>query len=158
MATNKNLHYYIDKKLIENGYWNFDDKEKKEMVDMFLMEHVSEELKKRGIINIPKDDDAVDLFELLYLATPLNEKEELAHEYTHYALAIIGSLQGCGVIWLIEKDEDLKKDVKLCIKNDKLDRIVSHDETDPFIIFSSVYDYLKTGALDKSKQKKYEIS
>lgn len=158
MVNKKNLNYCIDKKLIENGYWAFDDEEKKDMVDMVLASHISEELSKNGVTFIPKDDDTVDLFELLYMSTPVNKRLDLAHEYTHYSLAIIGSLQGYSVVWFVENDKDLINEPKLCIKDDKLDRIVTHDETDPFKIFSTVYDYLLTGTIDKTKQKKYEIN
>ncbi|MDD3241792.1 MAG: hypothetical protein PHQ64_03325 [Bacilli bacterium] len=157
MANKKNLHYHIGKKLVENSFYAFDTEEKKEMVDNFLMEHITNELKKNGVTNVPKDDDIIDRFELLYLSTPVTERKDLATEYTHYALSMIGNIQDYSVIWMIDKDEELISDAKLCVINDKLDKIITHDETDPVRIFSTVYDYFRTGELDKSKQKKYEI-
>lgn len=159
MIKTSDIYYKVDSKIVENDFWNVDINGKKELIDIELKNYMISKILELNssveFLNNLKDKlTPIDYLEILSKMVQKEEQGEILRHFIHYILNVIGSLQNHSVIWYQEDDESLIEKPTISFKNNVLDELKTHQETNYLKIFSGIYKVFRNEFLIVENDKK----
>lgn len=141
----RDIYPLVGAPLLARDYYGSTKEEQAIMVEEELKLYIAHKLAYCGFFILDQDALQIDISDLL---TKLYERtgkdNEIVHQITHYILGLLTENQGYQVIWEIENDESYKITPVLEEKEGMLDKLKTHKETNPIIIFNFVFEYYLT--------------
>lgn len=128
MLVNKELKDYLVRKNIQAGY--------------FLSDKEIEKMSSR------------DLLSLLYEFS--GRDRNVVDQVTHYIIGLLSEMQGYGILWYIEEDEKYIKKPTIQISENKINKLITHMDTDPLLTFNFVLEYYNNKYLNQGITRKRE--
>ncbi len=163
MLNTMDIYGEIDRALFIRTFLAFDIKEQKEIIDEELKKYILGKINEVNVCALKDVNDlesmtVTDLLKLLASNIPLEEHYEVFRHFTHYILAVAGSLQGWEITWICEDDESLITLPIIQYNNeDKWDTLTAHMKTDYIGIFDFVYDNFKNNFMVDQAPKRISM-
>lgn len=162
MITN-DIYFKVDSNIVNNGFWQIDIQEKKELIDQALKKYIISKLNDLGVNNVltdsKKDTSVDDLLGLLAINIPQPKHSETLNHFTHYILNVAGNLQNFSIIWWQEDDEELICNPRIEInERGQWEKLVTHEKTGYVQTFSFVYDIFQNKFMVNENDNKQDIS
>ncbi len=157
MIDTKNIYRVIDKNIVEQGYWQADIDEKKELVNKELKKYT---LYQISLLNITLENKEYTIEELVQiLVDNIEEKDhyELLGHFIHYILQIASDMQNFYICWYGIKDESLIENPEAKFDEYEIWTELNIDVKTSFMTtFKFVNDIFNNKFKTKNKQKQLE--
>lgn len=134
------IYQLVGVNLLLRNYYDCTLEEKAIMVEEEIKKYIANKLGCCGYIISLNEALQIELSELLTKLYELTDKE-VVYGVIHYILGLIMDIQGYQVIWQIETEESYIMNPTLEEEGETLDRLKTHMDTDPIVVFNLVFEY-----------------
>ena len=139
-VNTRDIYQLVGVNLLARDYYNCTLEEKAVMVEEEIKKYIANKLGYCEYIIPLKEALKIELSELLTKLYLLTDKE-VVYGVIHYILGLIMDIQGYQVIWQIENSESYIMNPTLEEEGETLDRLKTHVNTDPIVVFNLVFEY-----------------
>lgn len=159
MILTNDIYSRVDLGIVNRGFWKVNIDEKKELIDSELKRYITLKLKELGnntsLLSEKENSTSVnDLLKILARVIPEEDHFDNLGHFTHYILAVAGSLQNYSICWWVEEDEELINMPLIEFDDNGLwTNLKTHKETDFLKTFDFVYDVFINNFMTKNNPK-----
>ena len=149
MFIMNDIYRSIDTKLLLCNYWNIDDNDRKELIDLSLREYLANKImeldaSKNFLFENLVKLRAEELVAFLESRLTEGQKFECLRHVVHYVINLCSSIQEYQVVWEESQDPRFIESPFVFIDNyGKWDRFITHHNTSYSCAFSAVYSTLQ---------------
>jgi len=160
MISINDLYYKLDSGIVDRGFWKVNIDEKKQLIDSELKKYITFKLKELGnntsLLSEKENSTSVnDLLKILARVIPKEDHFDNLRHFTHYILAVAGSLQNYSICWWVEEEDELINMPLIELDDSgQWTSLKTHKETDYVKTFDFVYDVFTNNFMTKSNSKK----
>ncbi len=145
MVIMNDIYNNVDKRIVQNGFYDVNIEGKKELVEKELKNYIIFKIKEiNNNVNFSddvfKDFNIYELFEFLANQIPTNEHSKTLNHIIHYVLNVASSLQGYKIVWYATDHDKFIDDYNTIIEHDLWNSLTTHIDTDYVKTFNLVYN------------------
>lgn len=113
MQKMTDIYYKVDSKIVKQDFWNLSIEEKKQIIDQELKKYAILKINEIGVGLVTdtdfKDFSLIETLQQLSIIIPKEDHFDTLRHFVHYILNVAGTLQGYGILWICENNENLKE-------------------------------------------------